>query len=83
MCIFGHKKAKPNYTPGVQPILQTETSLPEAKKVAPDDAQKDVQFGGKGARAEVTQQSQGAKSLMINLPNTQQPGGQTGGLGGV
>ena len=78
MCLFGGKRKSGSFTPGVKPIQDTDTSLPEAKKVTPDDKEKDVKYGGKGARSESAQQSQGAKSLMINLPSSE--GASTGGV---
>ena len=80
MCLFSDNKPKGGgLTPGVAPIKDTDTSLPEAKPVRPEKEVADVSYG-KGRKAQQQQKAQGARSLAINLPNATQPGAQTGGL---
>jgi len=80
MCLFKTPKPKGGgYTPGVAPIANTDTSLPEAQVVKPEKEVSDVSYG-KGRKEQQQQKAQGARSLAINLPNATQPGAQTGGL---
>ena len=80
MCLFRPPRPKnAGYTPATTPIQDTDTSLPEAKTLKPKDEVTDIAYG-KGRKEQQQQQAQGARSLAINLPNTAQPGAQTGGL---
>ena len=80
MCLFRTPKPKGGgFTPGVPPVQDTDTSLPEARDVRPEKEVADISYG-KGRKEQQQQQSQGARSLAINLPNATQPGAQTGGL---
>tara|TARA_R100000458_G_C8075348_1_gene112356 strand:+ start:54 stop:314 length:261 start_codon:yes stop_codon:yes gene_type:complete len=80
MCLF--TKPKPSgggFTPGVKPVKDTDTSLPQAKTLKPEKEVSDVSYG-RGRKEQQQQKAQGARSLAINLPNATQPGAQTGGL---
>ena len=80
MCLFRTPKPKGGgFTPGVAPVQDTDTSLPEARDVRPEKEVADISYG-KGRKEQQQQQSQGARSLAINLPNATQPGANTGGL---
>ena len=68
------------FTPGVKPVQNRETALPEAQDLRPEKEVDTDSSYGKGRKEQQHQQSQGARSLAINLPNTAQPGAQTGGL---
>jgi len=79
MCLFRTPKPKGGgFTPGVKPIQETDTALPEVRDLKPDEPS-DVSYG-KGRKEQQQQKSQGARSLAINLPNATQPGANTGGL---
>ena len=68
------------FTPGVKPVQQTDTALPEAQDLRPEkDVDTDITYG-KGRKEQQQQKAQGARSLAINLPNATQQGAQTGGL---
>ena len=83
MCIFNSAKPRGGgFTPGVKPIKDTDTSLPEPKKLR-EDVKTDVTYGGKGKKEGQTQKAQGARSLAIPLPNATQQGANIGGLGGT
>jgi hypothetical protein len=80
MCLFKQNKGKTTFTPGVKPVQDTDTALPEVKDLRPDkEVDTDITYG-KGRKEQQQQQAQGARSLAINLPNATQPGAQTGGL---
>jgi len=79
MCLFRTPKPKGGgFTPGVAPVKDTDTALPEVRDLKPDEPA-DVSYG-KGRKQQQQQKSQGARSLAINLPNATQPGANTGGL---
>ena len=79
MCLFRTPKPKGGgFTPGVAPVKDTDTALPEVRDLKPDEPA-DVSYG-KGRKEQQQQKSQGARSLAINLPNATQPGANTGGL---
>ena len=68
------------FTPGVKPVQDTDTALPEVKDLRPDKkVDTDITYG-KGRKEQQQQKSQGARSLAINLPNATQQGANTGGL---
>ena len=81
MCLFKTKmKGGKAFTPGVKPIQNTDTALPEAQDLRPDtDKDTDISYG-KGRKEQQQQQAQGSRSLAINLPNATQQGANTGGL---
>ena len=80
MCLFTKPKpSKGGFTPGVKPVQDTDTSLPQAKTLKPEKEVSDVSYG-RGRKEQQQQKAQGARSLAINLPNATQPGAQTGGL---
>ena len=73
-------KGGKSFTPGVKPIQDTDTALPEVQDLRPEkDVDTDVSYG-KGRKEQQQQKSQGARSLAINLPNATQQGANTGGL---
>ena len=79
MCLFRTPKPKGGgFTPGVAPVKDTDTALPEVRDIKPDEPA-DVSYG-KGRKEQQQQKSQGARSLAINLPNATQQGANTGGL---
>ena len=80
MCLFKPKMKGKGFTPGVKPVQNRDTALPEAQDLRPEkEVDTDISYG-KGRKEQQQQQAQGARSLAINLPNTAQPGAQTGGL---
>jgi len=80
MCLFRSTKKSQGFTPGVKPVQDTDTALPEVKDLRPDkEVDTDITYG-KGRKEQQQQKAQGARSLAINLPNATQPGAQTGGL---
>ena len=80
MCLFKPKMKGKGFTPGVKPVQNRDTALPEAQDLRPEkDVDTDISYG-KGRKEQQQQQSQGARSLAINLPNATQQGANTGGL---
>ena len=80
MCLFRTPKPKGGgFTPGVAPVADTDTALPEVKDLKKTDEPADVSYG-KGRKEQQQQKAQGARSLAINLPNATQQGANTGGL---
>ena len=80
MCLFKPKMKGGGFTPGVKPVQDTDTALPEAQDLIPEtDKDTDISYG-KGRKEQQQQQAQGARSLAINLPNATHPGAQTGGV---
>ena len=73
-------KGGKSFTPGVKPIQDTDTALPEVQDLRPEkDVDTDISYG-KGRKEQQQQKAQGARSLAINLPNATQQGANTGGL---
>ena len=73
-------KGGKSFTPGVKPVQNRETALPEVQDLRPEkDVDTDISFG-KGRKEQQQQKAQGARSLAINLPNATQQGANTGGL---
>ena len=80
MCLFKTKMKGQGFTPGVKPVQDTDTALPEVKDLRPEKkVDTDITYG-KGRKEQQQQKAHGARSLAINLPNATQPGAQTGGL---
>ena len=83
MCLNLFKRPDPGVMQGLPPVAKsqdTDTALPEAQDLRPEkDVDTDITYG-KGRKEQQQQKAQGARSLAINLPNTAQPGAQTGGL---
>ena len=79
MCLFRSKKSSGSYTPPTTQIANTDTSLPSAQTVVPEQPDTSLAYGSKKA-GDGQQQRQNAQSLAINLPNAQQGGAQQAGL---